>query len=751
MTNELLDPLNPEQRGAVTSEAPRTLVLAGAGSGKTRVLVHRVGWLIQQRLALPHNILAVTFTNKAAGEMRSRIEELLDQPAQEMWVGTFHGLSHRLLRRHWDAARLPQNFQILDSDDQFRAIKRIMKTLQIDDSRWPPRSIQSFINARKDEGLRSNHIDPRNDPFLTMMISVYREYERHCEKSGLVDFAELMLRSHELLRDNPEVAAHYHQRFKHILVDEFQDTNALQYAWLQLLAGHNNAQLFIVGDDDQSTYGWRGARIENMQEFINGDPPGEIIRLEQNYRSTTTILNAANSLIANNQERLGKNLWSAGEKGSLIRLYRAFNETDEARFAVSQVKAWIAQGRRASDIAILYRSNAQSRLFEEILVAEGIPYRVYGGQRFFERAEIKDALAYLRLMANPADDGAFERVVNHPPRGIGARTMAQLRVEARRLDQSLHATALTLCEFGTLTGRARNALQGFITLLQQLGEGVSTTTLEEKIERVLSLSGLIEHFSAERSDKAEARVENLRELVSPARTFEETNSGEGDPLSEFLANAALESGETQAVAGADSLQIMTLHSAKGLEFHQVYMVGVEEGLFPHQRSVEEPARLEEERRLCYVGMTRARSQLYITHAESRRLYGETLFPRPSRFIGEIPEQHLEEVRLGGEAQRPGRSRGESSAGSKPWGGSRSGFTPPVGSAVTTTKPRVNMPSSMQNQGAYRAGQPVRHKKFGEGTVLAVEGDGDKAKIQINFKRFGKKWLIAGFANLETSA
>ncbi|MCG2633546.1 MAG: DNA helicase II [Gammaproteobacteria bacterium] len=720
MTIELLATLNPEQRQAVTSEATRVLVLAGAGSGKTRVLVHRVGWLVEQHLATPYNILAVTFTNKAAGEMRGRIEELLQQPTRQMWVGTFHGLAHRLRRAHWQDANLPEHFQILDSEDQLRAIKRILKNMQLDDARWPPKSVRNFINSRKEAGHRARHVDPQNDPFLAKMAAIYLEYEQYCQRSGLVDFAELLLRSLELWRDKPEVTAHYRQRFKHILADEFQDTNALQYAWLQLLAG-DSSHLFIVGDDDQSIYGWRGARIENMQEFVDAGTEGKLVRLEQNYRSTNTILGAANALIEHNQERLGKNLWSAGERGDPIQLYRAFNEIDEARYVIDQAQAWIDKGRPPGELAILYRSNAQSRLFEETLVARGIPYRVYGGQRFFERAEIKDALGYLRLLANPADDSAFERVVNHPPRGIGSRTLEILRDAARHRDLSLHDTALALTATADLSGRARNALTTFLTLLEELKERSAGATLEEKIEQVLRASRLIEHFAAERSDKAEARVENLQELVSAARGFDEQADDEFDPLSQFLANAALEAGDNQAEAGEDCLQMMTLHSAKGLEFDQVFMVGVEEGLFPHQRSLEEQGRLEEERRLCYVGITRARKHLNICHAESRRLYGETFFPQPSRFISEIPENYIEEVRLGGQDQQP------------------------------LFAPKTRFAAGIPQRGRYRNGQSIRHKKFGEGTILAIEGEGDKARIQVNFKNVGKKWLIAGFANLEPSA
>ena len=626
--------LNDAQREAVTAPGEPTLVIAGAGSGKTRVLVHRAAWLIDVEGVSPQSLLAVTFTNKAAAEMRGRIESLLKMPVNHLWIGTFHGLAHRMLRRHWREAGLPQNFQIIDSDDQLRLIKRLLKNLEIDDSRWVPKEIQWFINAQKDEGLRPKHLDDEGDPNRRQMIALYQSYEEVCQRGGLVDFAELLLRAHELLRDNAELLGHYRHRFAHLLVDEFQDTNAIQYAWLRLLAGDRGVP-FVVGDDDQSIYRWRGARVEHIHQFQKDFPGTHVVKLEQNYRSTATILNAANAVIANNNSRLGKNLWTEGVEGEPIKVYSAYNERDEADFVIGRLRDWIAQGNVRAECAVLYRSNAQSRVLEEGLINAAIPYRVYGGLRFFERAEIKDALAYLRLISNRDDDSSFERVVNKPTRGIGARTVEQMRAYARANACSMWraAGAVASDEAG---GRAANAIGAFITLIERLARDTSGLDLQDQVDHVIHLSGLVDFFKKDKGEKGETRVENLLELVSAAKGFEPDPAEEMSPLDEFLSHAALEAGEGQADAWEDCVQLMTMHSAKGLEFPLVFMCGMEDGLFPHQRSIADPNGLEEERRLCYVGITRAKQTLYITHAEQRRMHGMDNFAQPSRFIARFP-------------------------------------------------------------------------------------------------------------------
>jgi len=714
----IVDALNDAQREAVTAPTDGTvLVLAGAGSGKTRVLVHRIAWLIAVEGASPYHILAVTFTNKAAGEMRGRIEDMLGMPAGGMWVGTFHGLAHRLLRAHWQDAGLPQSFQILDSDDQYRIIRRLLKAMELDEARWPPRQVQWFINGNKDEGLRPGDLDASGDPHQEQLIRIYRGYEEVCERSGLVDFAELLLRAHELWLKRPDVLDHYRQRFRHILVDEFQDTNAIQYAWIRLLAG-DGGNLFIVGDDDQSIYGWRGARIENIHRVQKDFPGTRLVRLEQNYRSTGTILAAANALISHNHERLGKKLWTSGEDGEPIIVYSAFNEQDEARFVIERIREWSEQGSPRREAAVLYRSNAQSRLFEEALMAYGIPYRVYGGQRFFERAEIKDALAYLRLMENRSDDAAFERVVNTPTRGIGDRTVQAVRDHARERSLSLWGAASELINEKLLAARAGNALLAFLKLIDALGADCGGTELREQVQHVIHASGLMDMYAQEKSEKGQARVENLDELVNAARGFEPPEmEDELPPLAAFLAHAALEAGEGQAEAWEDCVQLMTLHSAKGLEFQLVFLCGLEEGLFPHQRSADETGRMEEERRLCYVGMTRARRQLYITYAESRRLHGSDTYPLPSRFLREIPADLTREVRPRASVTRPV-------------------YQPP------------DHTLSHDDSTAMHLGQQVRHPKFGDGIVLSYEGAGRSARVQVNFESVGSKWLVVDYANLE---
>ncbi|MCP3665785.1 MAG: DNA helicase II [Gammaproteobacteria bacterium] len=713
----ILDPLNEAQREAVSSPPGSLLVLAGAGSGKTRVLVHRIAWLIQVVGASPWNILAVTFTNKAAREMKGRIEELLGQPAGGMWVGTFHGLAHRLLRAHWQEANLPQSFQILDSDDQYRMIRRLLKEMNIDEARWPPRKAQWWINSQKDEGLRPQHIDAGGDSYLKQMTRIYQEYQAACERAGLVDFAELLLRAHELWRDRPDVLHHYRERFQHILVDEFQDTNSIQYAWLRLLAGDRH-NLFVVGDDDQSIYGWRGARVENIRDFQQNYPRTQLVKLEQNYRSTGNILNAANAVITNNPLRLGKELWTEGGDGDPVRFYAAFNEVDEARFVVDRIRQFIHDGGARSDVAILYRSNAQSRLFEQSLIDAQIPYRVYGGLRFFERAEVKDALAYLRMLASTIDDAAFERAVNMPPRGVGARTMDAVRAHARDFNCSLWQAAGELVKGGAMTKRAANALNSFLGLIEEQRVSTEDLELNDVADQVITASGLPEHFNKSRDGKGQDRVENLEELVNATRQFQYEGEEDLEPLTAFLVHAALEAGEGQAEADEECVQLMTLHSAKGLEFPLVFLTGVEEGLFPHSMSAEDPDRLEEERRLCYVGMTRAMSQLYLTHAENRRLHGKDSYPLPSRFIREIPANLVEEIRARPQVSRP--------------------LYAPSSAASET----------LAQEAGYRLGQQVRHPKFGEGVVLNAEGQGSSARVQVNFASEGAKWLVVAYANIQ---
>lgn len=714
----IISSLNPEQRQAVCSDKPSLLVLAGAGSGKTRVLVHRIAWLIQAEGVPPRNILAVTFTNKAAGEMKSRIETLLQLSTRDLWVGTFHGLAHRLLRRHAREAGLPSTFQILDTDDQHRIIRRLIKNLGLDENRWPARQVQWFINNRKDEGLRSQQLPAAKDPHERQLHSVYQEYQEFCDRSGMVDFAELLLRSYELLRDTPDLLEMYRSRFEHILVDEFQDTNRIQYAWLRLLS-QPRQNLFVVGDDDQSIYSWRGALVENLQHFQRDYARHDLIRLERNYRSTGNILSAANALITHNQTRLGKNLWTNIGTGEAISVYSAFNEQDEAYFVVNRLRAWHETGHARNNMAILYRSNAQSRQFEEKLIAMGIPYRVHGGFRFFERTEIKDALGYLRLINNPHDDASFERIINTPVRGIGARTLDLIRDLAKAERLSLWAAMELLCGNNALPLRTQKPLELFRQLLSGLAESTSGSSLAEKITHTLQASGLREHYSKERGEQAEQRLENLEELINAARQFEhEPNLDPELPvLDQFLSHAALESGENQADSFGDCVQLMTLHAAKGLEFDLVFLVGLEEGLFPSLQSLEDACRLEEERRLCYVGITRARQKLYLTYAETRRLYGKETYPRPSRFLRELPGETLEEVRFrGGSQNSPAQAKSASI-------------------------------SASEHQGI-KLGQRVSHAKFGEGIVLHCEGEGHQASVQVNFAHAGAKWLMLTYAKLQ---
>jgi DNA helicase-2/ATP-dependent DNA helicase PcrA len=716
----LLDGLNDKQREAVAAPLEHMLVLAGAGSGKTRVLVHRIAWLMSVENASPFSIMSVTFTNKAAAEMRGRIEELMMGSASGMWNGTFHGICHRILRAHYLDAKLPEDFQIIDTDDQQRLLKRLIKAQNLDDKQWPARQAAWWINGKKDEGLRPQHIDSYQDPVTKTYLQIYTAYQEACDRAGLVDFAEILLRAHELLRDNKFVREHYQARFKHILVDEFQDTNNIQYAWLRMMTGAD-CKVMIVGDDDQSIYGWRGAKVENIQKFLDEYLGAKTIRLEQNYRSTKTILEAANELIANNTERMGKELWTEGNEGEKISVYSAYNELDEARFAVGKIKEWQDKGGSLTDCAMLYRNNAQSRVLEEALIQAQLPYRIYGGMRFFERQEIRDALGYLRLMANRNDDAAFERIVNTPTRGLGDKTLDTIRFAARDRGATLWEASIALLDEKVLAGRAAGALSRFIELINALEDDTFESPLHEQTDHVIKTSGLFAMYEQEKGEKSKARIENLEELVTATRQFEKPEEADDMTLlTAFLTHAALEAGEGQADEFDDAVQLMTLHSAKGLEFPMVFMVGVEEGMFPSQMSAEEAGRLEEERRLCYVGMTRAMEKLFITYAEMRRLYGQDKYHKPSRFIRELPETCLQEVRMKAQVSRP------TTAG-----------------RFSQTEVKNNF-----NETGFNLGERVMHPKFGEGTIINFEGSGAQSRVQVAFNGEGIKWLVTQYAKLE---
>ncbi|EKA4522999.1 DNA helicase II [Vibrio tarriae] len=715
----LLDGLNDKQREAVAAPLENLLILAGAGSGKTRVLVHRIAWLMSVEEASPFSVMAVTFTNKAAAEMRGRIEELMHGTASGMWCGTFHGICHRILRAHYLDAKLLEDFQIIDSDDQQRLLKRLIKAHNLDDKQWPARQVAWWINNQKDEGLRPAHINAF-DPVTQTYLKLYTAYQEACDRAGLVDFAEILLRALELLRGNQHIREHYQARFKHILVDEFQDTNAIQYAWLRMMAGAQS-NVMIVGDDDQSIYGWRGARVENIEKFTREFPSVNTIRLEQNYRSTKTILEASNTLIANNSERMGKQLWTDGLVGEPISVYSAYNELDEARFVVSKIKGWQEQGGTLTDCAILYRNNAQSRVLEEALLQASLAYRIYGGMRFFERQEIKDALSYLRLINNRNDDTAFERVINTPPRGLGDKTLETIRFAARDRGCTLWDASVGLLNDQVLTGRAASALSRFVELINALEEEGIDMPLHVLTDHAVKTSGLLEMYQQEKGEKSKARIENLEELVTATRQFEKPEEAqEMTMLTAFLTHAALEAGEGQADEHDDAVQLMTLHSAKGLEFPLVFMVGVEEGMFPSQMSAEEAGRLEEERRLCYVGMTRAMQKLYITYAEMRRLYGQDKYHKPSRFIRELPEGCLDEVRMKAQVSRP----------------------------TSTGRFSQTVVKESFNETGFNLGSRVRHPKFGEGTIINFEGSGPQSRVQVAFNGEGIKWLVTAYARLE---
>ncbi len=715
--SHIFDDLNDAQREAVAAPPGPMIILAGAGSGKTRVLTHRIAWLVEGYQVSPLSIVAVTFTNKAAREMRNRVESLLGVPLGAMMMGTFHGLCHRILRAHADDAGLPKTFEIIDSDDQYRLIRRVLKDMDLDEAYWPPKQLQWAINSHKEEGRRATDLPENGDFQHQTMKRVFDRYDKYCARSGLVDFAELLLRTLELFKNNEVLRAQYQRRYQHLLVDEFQDTNSIQYQWLKLLAGERQ-NIFAVGDDDQSIYGWRGARVENLLNFERDYAGAKLIRLEQNYRSTSTILKAANAVIAHNSDRMGKELWTEGDEGEPIVLYGASNDLEEARYVVEHIESWLAAGHARDSVAILYRSNAQSRVFEEKLMQAGIPYRVYGGLRFFERAEIKDALAYMRLINNLNSDAAFERIINQPTRGIGNKTLEMIREQSRGQEQSLWLAARTLISAQSLPARAAAAVSRFLDLIATMRDETEGLELHEQADAILARSGLLEHYKKGKGERAETRVENLEELINATRNYEAGDEDDLDPLSSFIAHAALEAGEGQAAEWEECVQLMSLHSAKGLEFPLVFLSGLEEGLFPHQRSIDEPGKLEEERRLCYVGMTRAMEKLVISYAEIRRLHGREMYTQPSRFLAEAPPSLIHEERSYRIHSMPGYR--QPTAAAKP-GSSPDGLS---------------------------LGGRVQHQKFGMGTVVTVEGAGEHTRVLVNFEEVGSKWLVAAFANLQ---
>ncbi|EHK67457.1 UvrD-helicase domain-containing protein [Achromobacter arsenitoxydans] len=759
----MLEKLNPEQRAAVTLEPQHALVLAGAGSGKTRVLTTRMAWLIQTGQASPFGLLAVTFTNKAAREMLARMSAILPIDTRGLWIGTFHGLCNRMLRAHHRDAGLPQSFQILDVTDQLAAIKRLMKANGVDDEKYPPRDVQRFINGAKEEGLRPSDVEAY-DAHRRRLIEIYQLYEAQCQREGVVDFAELLLRAYELLSRNAPVREHYQRRFRHILVDEFQDTNTLQYKWLRLLAG-GGASIFAVGDDDQSIYAFRGANVGNMADFERDYAHGTVIRLEQNYRSFGHILDSANALIGHNTGRLGKNLWTDQGEGEPVRVIEQPSDGMEAQWIVDEIRSLIHEGSDRREIAVLYRSNAQSRVLEHAIFSAGIPYKVYGGLRFFERQEIKHALAYLRLMANPHDDTSWMRVVNFPTRGIGARTLEQLADAARAHDTSLYAAV------ALVGGKGGSNLAQFAQLIHRLIEETRDLPLPEMVEHMLEASGLNAHYKAER--EGAERLENLNELITAAAVFASEENYDGlpagvvpdqdtsstlmpgvvdapavagtglTPLAAFLSHAALEAGDNQAQQGQDAVQLMTVHAAKGLEFDAVFITGLEEGLFPHENSILEPSGLEEERRLMYVAITRARQRLYISLAQSRMLHGQTRYAMRSRFLDEIPEQHLKWL-------TPKAGLAPVSATGAGWGGGNRGdaFGRKPTNTIAPRQPRGIATGVTVGDKQYRVGQGVRHARFGDGTIIGLSGAGQDAQAEIHFRDVGAKTLALGIAKLD---
>ncbi len=716
--SEIIDGLNDNQsQSVILEEGQNALILAGAGSGKTRVLTHRIAYLVTQKNVHIDAILAVTFTNKASKEMRERLEMLLRRPIRTMWVGTFHGLAHRLLRTHAAEANLSPQFQILDQQDQYRIVKRLMKENEIDESKFPVRKVQWFINQQKDEGIRPGDIDAGHNYFVKKSLEVFTLYEKHCNANGLIDFAELLVRSYELLKNNPALLTHYQERFQHILVDEFQDTNTVQYRWIkQLFNGKNN--VFCVGDDDQSIYGWRGAKIENITKLETDFAPIQTIRLEQNYRSTGNILNASNALIAHNKNRMGKSLWTDAGDGELINLYEARTEIDEADYVVSTIQKHINDGTPANKCAILYRSNAQSRAFEERLIKYNVPYIIYGGLRFFERAEIKDALCYLRLMENTEDSVALERIINFPTRGIGNATVEKIREFANMNQTSLFQAATSIAS--TLPTRAANALVGFIHLIEEMQDHAKNLDLSEKVAYLIKQSGLVTHYANDKIDKTGSKPANLEELIAAAGQYNHEEDSEMNEVTGFISLASLDSSGDSSAPPTQNVQLMTIHSAKGLEFPYVFLTGMEEDLFPSRQSKDEPHLLDEERRLCYVGMTRSMKKLTLSFAIKRFLHGQSIYAYPSRFLSEFPREYLNEIKQKYGATQENYKKDDI-------------FNQDI-------KPQAN--------GDLSIGKTVKHGKFGFGTILNFEGEGDSARVQVKFKTAGTKWLISSYANLE---
>ena len=719
--SHILDNLNDDQRNAVTSEKQHLLVLAGAGSGKTRVLVHKVAWEVEALGKNPSSIMAVTFTNKAANEMRSRIETLLQSQIFDSWVGTFHGLSHKLLKRFHKEADLSSGFTILDSDDQLRIIKRISKEFNLDEATWPARQSQWQINSWKDEGIRSSKVNEDGDFYTETVNKIYKEYEETCNRDDLVDFGELILKSYEVIKKSPSVKTFFESRFESVLIDEFQDTNTIQYKWLQEIASAKT-KITAVGDDDQSIYGWRGAKVEHVNSFTEDYNNTEVIRLEQNYRSTSVILNAANSLIDNNKDRLGKNLWTEKVEGENIILYQAYNEQDEARYVADVLKDWMHKGGAYEETAILYRSNAQSRAIEEALLRISIPYRIYGGQRFYERLEIKNAIAYLKVIFNNNDNPSFERSVSNPTRGVGEKTLNKIRQTSKKYNISYIKASAKLIDEGNIAGRGGAGLKDYLEFVAGCKNFIEENTLSELMELIIKETGLYAYHGKEAGEKGKTRTENLEELITATKNFEQSIKEEITNFQiaeKYLDIISLDSGDRQASEHDDAAQLMTMHSAKGLEFKLVILTGLEESLFPHGRSMESSSQLEEERRLCYVAITRAMEKLYITHAESRRLHGTDTFNPPSRFLNEIPKDLIDEIRPRAQTNIPYNRKD-----------------------FSETKIEFEMDIGIS------LGQKVRHKKFGEGIVLNYEGSGESARVQVNFEDSGTKWLVMSYANLE---
>ena len=719
--SHILENLNDAQRNAVTSEKQHLLVLAGAGSGKTRVLVHKIAWEVEALGTNSSAIMAVTFTNKAANEMRSRIESLLKGPILDSWVGTFHGLSHKLLKRFYKEAGLSSSFTIIDSDDQLRIIKRTSKELNLDEATWPSRQSQWQINAWKDEGLRSINVDNKGDFYTETVNKIYKEYEEVCKRDDLVDFGELLLKSYETLVSSTSVKNFFQTRFKSILIDEFQDTNTIQYKWLQEIAS-KKTNITAVGDDDQSIYGWRGAKVEHVNSFTEDFKGAEVVRLEQNYRSTNIILNAANALIDNNKDRLGKNLWTEKLEGEQIVLYQAYNEQDEARFVSDVLKDWMEKGGAYEETAVLYRSNAQSRAIEEALLRSSIPYRIYGGVRFYERLEIKNAIAYLKVIFNHKDNPSFERSISNPTRGVGEKTLAKIRHTAKQYNISYISASAKLIDDGKISGRGGAGLKDYLEFILGCKSFIEENLLSELMELIIKDSGLYAYHAKEPGEKGKTRTENLEELITATKNFEQSisdNKANSEIAESYLDIISLDSGDRQASEYDDAAQLMTMHSAKGLEFKLVLITGLEESLFPHGRSMESVSQLEEERRLCYVAITRAMEKLYVTHAESRRLHGTDTFNPPSRFLREIPKELINEIRPRAQTNIPYNRRDFKET--------KIEFEEEIGIAL---------------------GQKVKHKKFGEGIVLNYEGSGDSARVQVNFDNAGTKWLVMAYANLD---